>query len=80
MRIGLPDGGEDGKYTSIGFVEISWIFAMQNSLLFGTIYHFTDFTCGCKWSIRVLHGHISQDVGSQLVPYSSKVSMEKKHC
>ena len=29
------DGGDDGDYSSVGFVEISKIFAIQDLILFG---------------------------------------------
>ena len=35
MDLGLPDGGEDGELTGVGFVEISEVFVMQNTPSFG---------------------------------------------
>ena len=37
MKFGPFDGRDDGEYSGVGFVEISTIFAMQDSFFFGRI-------------------------------------------
>ena len=34
MEVGLLDGGEDGKYSGVGFVDVSEISAMQGAFFF----------------------------------------------
>ncbi len=36
MEFSMFGGGEDGEYNGVGFEEISKIFAMQGTFLFGT--------------------------------------------
>ena len=37
MRLVSFDGGDDGEYNGVGFVEISEIFEMHHAYLFGMI-------------------------------------------
>ena len=45
MKLGSLDGGEDVELNSVGFVEVSELFAMQNThLVFGTILFNKEYT------------------------------------
>ena len=54
------DGGDDGEYYGIGFVEISKMFSMQNSCFYGTqsfdsLYQNGEYKMGLTISVFISH-------------------------